>query len=108
MQVDFFIGEDDRLPTIRAYLEDETGAIDLTGGTVSIKGRKIGTTTTISGACTIDDAVTGAVSYQWAAADTQIPGMWYLQWQFTIGGKIGTVPNRGSDALWINEFWAST
>lgn len=103
---DFYVGEDDRLPLLVTTLEDANGAINLTGATVVVYARKRGSDTKWSGSATITDAATGAVSYAWAATDTQLPGRWWFQWKVTIGGKTLTVPNNGSDEVWINEFFA--
>lgn len=106
--INFNMGEGDRLPVLTATLEDESGPIDLTNSTVTFNARKAGAATLVTGACALVNQVTspGGVTYTWGATDTQIPGKWFVQFQITNNGKVSTVPNEGSDELWINQFWA--
>lgn len=103
----FYIGQDDRLPTLTKTLADNDGPLNLTGATVTLYARKIAGSTTFSGSASIvGDAEDGNVSYAWANGDTQLPGGWYMQWRVTIAGKTLTVPNNGADEIWIDQFWA--
>lgn len=106
--IDIFVGQDDRLPILSRTFEDEDGPIDLSGSAITIKLRKAGASTVVSGSMTPDpDQVNnkGVATYSWGATDTQVPGKWWAQFRVVVGGKTMTFPNTGAEKLWINKFW---
>lgn len=110
MSADFYVGTADELPKIRATLKDETGVIDLTAATVTLKARRAGASSPlIDETVSIVSAAAGTVEYTWTAANTATAGLYWLQWriEYTDSTTI-TVPNQGADYLWINDFWGGT
>ena len=65
--------------------------IDLTGGVVTFY---MGTAVS-AGACTIDDATNGWVSYPWGAGQTDTAGVYSGEFSVLLGGKISRVPSLG-------------
>lgn len=78
-----------------AYV-DGGGPINLTGGTVVF--HMVGIT---GGACTIDDAVNGWVSYPWAAGETNTAGIFDADFNVTLAGKQSRVPSLGNATIHI-------
>ena len=78
---DFVIPQDTLLPILTATLSDANGALDLTGGTVKFQMRLPGTSVLkVDGnAAVVGAAANGQVSYTWAGADTDTPGL-YIGW----------------------------
>lgn len=90
------IKQGDTYPPVRATLTDYSGtAIDLTDATVTFRMVDAnGNTVIAAGACTITNAATGEVQYQWAEADTDTPGRFRAEFVVEFsGGAIATVPN---------------
>lgn len=55
---------------------------------------------TVNGTCTIVDAALGRVQYSWGDGETDIPGMYMIEFQINFSsGAIVTVPS--DDILWM-------
>lgn len=85
----------DTSPALTATLTDSVGAINLTSATsvkFVMKGKV--SATTVTGTCTIVDAVNGKVSYAWVSPDTNTPDTYSVEFviHWSAGG-IQTVPN---------------
>lgn len=100
--VDFWIKQDNRRPYIEAVLKDEDGAViplTLPPNDVlfSMETRGTGTAKVYRESCTIVDAANGVVQYEWAAGDTDTPGIYFgefiIDWDGN-GDEI-TCPNDG-------------
>lgn len=90
---DFTIKANDRLPVLDAVLSNLSGPIDLTTAT-QVRFIMKSTAFTVTGVCTVVNALTGAVRYTWAAGDTANPGEYQLEFEITWPGpKLETVPN---------------
>lgn len=77
----FKIKQGDTAPPISGTLKENKAVRDLTeASSVALRWRRKGTTATVSNAATIDDATAGAVSYTWAAGDTDDPGVYFAEW----------------------------
>jgi hypothetical protein len=88
----------DTYPPLLATLTDSNGAIDLTSALIVefvMRGRNTGTP--VTGNCTVVNATTGQVSYQWASSDTIVADTYDVEFYITwaTGGK-QTVPNAAA------------
>jgi hypothetical protein len=82
----------DNWPPLNATLSDAVGPMDLTGATVKLI--LVGVTVTITGACTLVDAVNGVVRYTWANGDLAVAGDYSGEFEVTFStGKIETFPS---------------
>lgn len=95
---DFNIKTGDLLPVISATLRNADGtAISLVNASsVAFHMRRRGTTTLlVNGACSIDDAAGGQVSYTWQDGDFSESGEYEGEYEITYtSGKVLTVPNN--------------
>lgn len=59
------------------------GAVDLTGATVTfyMKNKRTRTVKVSAGACTVTDAVSGAVEFRWGASDLDEPGLYEAEFR---------------------------
>ena len=90
----FKIKRNDRLPAYEVLLD--TGS-SLVGATVLFFMTKRGGTTpkVNGGACTIVDAATGRVRYEWAVGDTDTAGTYDAEFEITYAnGKKQTLPDE--------------
>lgn len=97
----FVIGQGDRRPTLTATLTEDGSAIDLTAADgVELRALKSDGTTGFTGECSVTGASTGAVSYSFAAGDTDIPGDYRLAFVIDWGSSIyQTVPTSQASTL---------
>lgn len=99
---DFYLKQNDTKPSIQATLKNADGtAIDLTDATVdfhmSLNGVNV-----VDAAAVVVTALSGIVRYDWAAADTDTPGTYDIEWEITfVDASIRTVPNSRHDKLVI-------
>lgn len=104
---DFYLRQNDTLPSITATLKDGSGAIvDLTTATAcKFHMRKVGSSVATTNApAVIVTANAGAVRYDWLPADTLLTGTFYAEWEVTFGdGTIVTFPNDGYTEVLITE-----
>jgi len=85
----------DRLVALYATLQDGAGtAIDLTGQTVVFYMKNVtdGTVKVNGSAATIEDELSGQVSYSWAAADIDTAGKYWGWFVRSTAGLVGTHP----------------
>jgi hypothetical protein len=70
----------DRLPVLARQFLTDSVATDLTGATVtfSMWNATSGAQVITNAACTIDNALTGSVSYAWSSGDSALPAAIYL------------------------------
>jgi hypothetical protein len=104
----FTIKQNDRLPNLRATLNNATGVLDLsTASSVKLlmRGPLPAQTVKVNAACTVTDAVNGVVTYEWAAADTDTSGLYQAEFQVTWPGtKYQTIPNSNYfDVLVVDD-----
>lgn len=94
MSKEFIIKQNDTLPTLTAILKDANDqVVNLAACTVTFK---MGTESAakVTGATTITDTVNGAVSYQWAASDTDTAGVFLGEFEVVnSAGLKETFPN---------------
>lgn len=112
----FVIKTNDSLPALEATLEDASGAVNLAGATVQFRlaatvqvevdgcvTYKPGTVVFTKSA-TVVNAATGAVKYEWAAADTANAGYFVGEFVATFtGGKKQSFPTTGFIPVSINS-----
>lgn len=104
--VDFTIKENDTSPIIQRTLTDASGtAVNLTGSSVVFKMYdQMRTTQVVSSAATLVDAANGVVRYTWLAADTDVPGWYWVEFEVTYSdSSIETFPNSGYISVLITE-----
>jgi hypothetical protein len=103
----FHIKEDDDAPTISTTLKDSAGTvINLTGATVTIRAKRIGSTTRVidGKSVTVSSATGGVVQYQLDTTETATHGVYRLEWDVTYsGGRVETFPNEGYDIMQIEK-----
>lgn len=95
------IRQGDTLPVITATLSDSSGAINLTGYTVTFKAKLVGGSTVISRACTIVSAAAGTVQCTLAAPDTDVAGSYLAKFECVSGAVVLSVPNSKSMTMTI-------
>lgn len=105
MNDEFFIKQDDRRPSIRATLKDNEGPIDLSSATdVKFRMSRWGSNKVNLVACTIEDAVSGIVRYDWAAGDTDTPGDFQGEFRINWGSSVyQTVPSNDWVTVHVEE-----
>lgn len=94
----------DRSPEFRATLYTPTGElVNLIGTTVTITmRRRRQRTDKVSGAAAVViDPAGGRIQYDWAAADTDEPGVYDLWVKVLRGGKVESYPNVDSHVVKI-------
>lgn len=93
----FELKQDDTSPAIVATIKDNLGRIvDLSGCTVRFLMAKPGpgSPTKVAAAAALLDAPNGRVQYQWTTGDTDTPGDYIGEFEFTTaGGLIFSCPN---------------
>jgi hypothetical protein len=95
---DFTIKRNDRLPKLRATLQQMTPATPIdytTAASVKLLLKQLTTPTTIvTGTCASVVATSGIVEYAWGASDTLVSGTYNGEFEIDWGGGIKeTVPN---------------
>jgi len=103
----FYIKQGNLAPAIQATLIGTNGtAEDLTSATsVTLRARRTDRADfLINAEATIDDAVTGLVSYQFSGTETDSAGVFALEWVKDVGlATEETYPNVAYDALYIEK-----
>lgn len=92
----FFLKQNDTSPSIQATLTDAGGtAVNIAGSSVRFHMKNMTNGSIIvDRAATIVNAATGAVRYDWLAADTQKAGMFLCEFEVTYADtSIETFPN---------------
>jgi hypothetical protein len=102
--VDFSIRKGDRLPVIEAQLFRGDTPESLTGATVELRYRPVNGGTVLVKTAAISDAAAGKVKYEWAANDTDTPGVYAAIWRVTFAdGRKASYPNTGSLRLAVTD-----
>lgn len=94
---DYTIKQNDTHPPLDATLSDASGPVDLTGATVKLLLKSLGSgTTTLVGDCTLTGALTGQVRYTWVEGDTAAVNTYNGEFEVTWPSlKKTTFPNTG-------------
>lgn len=95
---DFVIKQGDLLPVIEATLTDADGnPVDLSGATVRFVMRQVDAdVATVNGNAVPDPdqvANRGVVRYPWLDGDTDVPGVYRVDWPGAFATKQETFPN---------------
>lgn len=94
----FTIKQDDTLPVLRRKLGSGDFSADLTGATVTLNSwlKETQAAHITGGACTVEDAEAGEVSFTFSAAQTATPGIYECEFSVDYGGgSVGTWPTKG-------------
>jgi hypothetical protein len=86
----------DRLPLLVATLRQNGAPVNLTGGSVKFIMKSVGGgAAKVNAACALTTPASGIVTYSWAAADTDTPGLYHAEFQFNNGsGLLQSFPNN--------------
>ncbi len=91
-------------PPVRATLKDQDNtAVDITGGTVTFRWRRKGTSTWTSGSASITLASAGTVYYRFTTGQTDTAGTYESEWIVTTSGNPRTYPSEGFELFYIND-----
>lgn len=95
---DFTITAGDTAPSLAATLEDGTGAPVSLVGVVEVRFRMRSVAldvTVVDAVATVVTPASGAVRYDWQAADTIVPGRYQARFRADFGGgQIQSFPNE--------------
>lgn len=101
---DFLIKRNDTKPVLDVALQSDGSQVDLSGASVQLHLQDDSGTVVLDTAMTITNASTGAVEYQWQAADTATAGKFQAECEVTYSdGAIETFPLDGSLDIVITE-----
>src|SRR6266699_249848 len=76
-----------RSPSLLDTITSDGVAVDLTGTTVKLQMRAVGSSTLkVDAAATIVTPAAGTVKYDWAAADVNTSGFFTAWWRVTLAG----------------------
>lgn len=105
----FQIKRNDTAPSITATLQASSTAVDIQNATVRFHMLDSGGAVVVDAAANNDqvtdgsDGSTGKVSYDWAAADTDVAGTFRAEWEVTFSdGTIRTFPTPGYTTVIIH------
>lgn len=102
-----YVRENDRRPFANTVLKRGVVVVDLSAAVgVTFRMRSdLGprTPAKTESAAVIVDAANGAVQYEWAAADTDTPGLFYAEWTVDWGSDVDeTFPTLGVDPVLVD------
>lgn len=101
MKPDFWLGQGNQLPTLKATLKDVDGTLipldTVPPPEVRLVLRQQGYPfALVNAVALITDAAASEVEYVWEAGDSDLPGLYFGYWQvFYEGGGSLRVPNDG-------------
>jgi hypothetical protein len=96
----------DTAVVLTSTLKDGLGVVvNLTGASVKFLMRRVGSRLLkVNGTGTVVTPLAGAVSYTWASADVNEPGLFDAEWEVTFsGGAKETFPNGRHLKVLITE-----
>lgn len=96
------IKQGDLFPFQYVLTYDDNTPIDLTGATVTITTvlDEASSPTVDAAACVVTDAENGKINYTWQSGETDVTGMYRIEFVITFnGGSTLTVPS--GDILWL-------
>lgn len=90
-----------RLPVLTDSITSNNAVVNLTGSTVTFSMRNATSAAlkVSAASVSIDSAVTGAISYAWAATDTDTVGSYLAWWTVSSSGKSQDTPEFGLDVV---------
>lgn len=105
---DHHVGQGDLSPSIVATLKDETGApLPLDGyDSITFRMRLMDKSrpAIVGGAAmvaTVDGGGVGDVQHDWASGETEVPGLYEVEWRGVKAGRPETFSNNNKSTLWI-------
>jgi hypothetical protein len=101
---DFYLRKGDTGPYYYVQITDSSGAVNLSGGTVTVTMKSLtGTVKVDAAAASITSAANGYVEYQWTTTDTNWPTNFLIEFKLTLGGRIYTFPTRDTARVIIKD-----
>ena len=99
----FTIKQNDTSPALQATLQDYAGSpINLVGASVRFHMKSLDGSVVVDAPMTVTSPSTGVVVYSWQAADTDVAGTYYAEFEVTYSDlSIETFPNTDSIAIVI-------
>jgi hypothetical protein len=99
---DLTIKTNDTFPPLVTNLEENGGPIDLTGAS-SVTMRMASATVSMTDlVCSVSDAASGEVTYEWDALDTVTPGTYRVDFLIDWGsGDLQSAPNDSEKEIII-------
>jgi hypothetical protein len=104
---DFVIKQNDTTPSLTAILTPAGEPEEFLVGAEEVflivreKGSLAGPK--FKSLCTIDDAATGAVSYDWEASDTDTAGEFQFEFEVVWPSGVETIPREGYKTLLVED-----
>lgn len=90
----FTIKRGDTSPSLRRTLEDFAGAVNLVGASVNFKMVDSEFAVVVSRSAVVEDGAGGVVVFEWQAADTSTPGVFFGEFEVTYADNTReTFPN---------------
>lgn len=110
MIADFYVAQGSLSPSVQDVLLDENKApLDVTGmDSVVFRMRLLDRSRpAITGTAVVidptgaDATLKGAVRYDWLAGQTEVPGLYQVEWLTSTAGAPETIANNVKSTLWI-------
>lgn len=99
----FTIKEGDTSPAFQTELTSPNGEpVNLVGASVQMRMKLRDGDVWVTGTPDFEDAQGGLITYYWDSGDTEVPGLYHLEFEVTFeDGTVETFPNHGFTTVHI-------